>query len=241
MLADSIKAVGVLNPIVVRYDSGKVTLVDGESRLRAVKLALSEGAEIKSIPVITEAQHTSEEDRVASLLTRNTGKPLNFIERGDVFAKLIGYGWTEADIARKTGITGAHVNNIMQLHSAAPSVKKAVEAGKISPSLAVQQIRDHGKDAVKAINAAIEDANAAGKQKATAKNIKTKSKDKAKRDPLAFSRPEAKQMFAAMCDIYFTAEDRSQAMRICRNVFEDVVGSEWKAIATSYHKEINAE
>ena len=235
-LAESIAAVGVLNPLVIRYVNSKAILVDGESRLRAVKQAIRNGAEIKAVPVVTEAKHISEEERIASLLSRNTGKPLTMLERGEVFARLKNFGWTDADIARKTGITGAHVSNIMTLHTAPAAVKALVVAGQIAPSQAVQTIRDHGTDAAKVLKEAVKHSDDG---KITAKQITAQpTKKKDKRNPLAFGRTDALGMFGALCDIYFTGGDRrSQGM--ARNVLEDIIGSDWKAVAHEYHLEHN--
>lgn len=235
-LAESIKAVGVQNPLVIRYVNGKAILVDGESRLRAVKKAIKDGAEIKTIPVIQEGKHVSEEDRIASLLSRNTGKPLNMVERGEVFARLKNFGWTDADIARKTGITGAHVSNILTLHTAPAAIKQMVTHEQVSASTAIQTLREHEpQEAVKVLKEA---AKQSDNGRVTARNLPSPSKKREKRNPLAFGRTDALGMFGALCDIYFNGGDR-RTQGIARNVFEDIIGSDWKAVAHAYHKEHN--
>lgn len=232
-LAASIRIVGVQNPLVVRFAEGKAILVDGESRLRAVKQAIKEGAEIKSVPVIAEARHVSEEDRIASLLSRNTGKPLNMIERGEVFARLKNFGWTDADIATKTGITGAHVANILTLHSAPLAIKTMVTQAQVSATTALQTLREHEpQEAVKVLR------EAAKTGRVTAKDLPPATKKREKRNPLAFGRTDALNMFGTLCDIYFTSGDR-RAQTMCRNTFEDIIGSDWKTIAHTYHTEHN--
>ncbi len=242
-LATSIAAVGVQNPLVVRFEKGRIILVDGESRLRATMRAIKDGAEIKTIPVIQEEKHVSDEDRVASLLSRNTGKPLSFIERGNVFARLKNFGWSDQDIARKTGITQAHVSNIMTLHAAPAGVKKMVESGKVSSSLAVQMIRDHGEDAAQILReVAAED----GKSHITAKDvehieptIEKKARGKKGEKIDFFGRGNAKQYLLGICDIYFNARELSspQVQGICRNIMEDVLGADWKTIAKQFFEE----
>lgn len=236
-LSQSIAALGVQNPLVVRYEKGRVVLVDGECRLRATMKAIKDGAEIKTVPVITEPAHTSEEGRIVELLTRNTGKQLNMLERGEVFARLKNFGWTDADIAKKTGITGAHVSNILTLHTAPVAVKTMVAQGQIAPTLAVQAIRDHGAEAPKVLK---EVAKSSDNGKVTTKTLETVKPKvrKEKRNPLAFGRQDALSMFGALCDIYFTSGDR-RAQGMCRNVFEDIIGDDWKAVAHAYHKEHN--
>jgi ParB/RepB/Spo0J family partition protein len=235
-LAASIKAVGVQTPLMVRFKEGKFFLVDGESRLRAVKLAIKEGAEIKTVPVIQEGKHIGEVERVASLLSHNSGKQLNALERGDVFSRLKAYGWSDLDIAAKTGITAAHVSNILLLHAGPPAVQKLVIEGKASPTLAIQAIRDHGDDAAKVLKDAVASAAAAGKEKATAKDVAEPTKKKVKRDPLAFSRGDATQFFGGMVVGYSEKDlDRPAMLRIFRNIFEDILGEDWKNIVKDYY------
>lgn len=243
-LASSIAAVGVQNPLVVRFQKGEVFLVDGECRLRATMQAIKDGAEIKTVPVIQEPAHTSETDRIVELLTRNTGKQLNILERGEIFKRLKDFGWSDADIAKKTGITQAHVSNIMTLHEAPQQIKAAVEKQIIAPSMAIQLIRDHGDSAAKVLKEVVAEAKEDGKTKITAKDVEhiKPSVKKEKRDPLAFGRTEAKQFFAGLCEIYFEKDvERSQALTICRNIFEDTLGADWKAVAKAFHNEVNHE
>lgn len=236
-LSDSIKAVGVQNPLVVRFTGGRPILVDGESRLRAVRKAIKDGADIKTIPVVQEGKHVSEEERVASLVTRNTGKQLTMLERGDVFARLKSFGWSDSEIAKKTGITAAHVSNIMALHTAPQQVKAMVAQGQVSSSQAVQVIREHGADAASVLK---EVAKSSDNGKVTAKSMEhvKPTTRREKRNPLAFGRTDALSMFGALCDVYFTSGDR-RAQGMCRNVFEDIIGSDWKTVAHAYHKEHN--
>lgn len=239
-LAQSIAAVGVQNPLVVRYKDGKAILVDGESRLRAVKQAIKHGADIKTIPVIVEPAHTSEEDRIVELLTRNSGKQLNFLERGEVFARLKNFGWSDADIARKTGITQAHVSNIMALHSAPAPIRKMVAENKVAPTLAVEMIRTHGDEAGKVLKEVSASSDNGKVTKKHVADIKPKVR-KDKRDPFAFGRTEAKQFLAAITDIYFNVRELTepQIQGVCRNVMEDTLGADWKALAKAYNEEVN--
>lgn len=242
-LASSIAANGVQNPLVVRFTKGEAWLVDGECRLRATMQAIKNGADIKTVPVIQEPQHTSEEDRIVELLTRNSGKQLNFLERGEVFTRLKNFGWTDAQIAQKTGITQAHVSNIMALHTAPKEIKKAVADGTVSSSTAIQLIRDHGEDAPKVLKEVAAEAKHDGKAKITAKDMEhiKPSRQKEKRDPFAFTKTDAKDMLAALCDIYFNVGELTerQIQTVCRNVFEDKLGADWKAIASEYNAEVN--
>ncbi|MHB8148482.1 MAG: ParB/RepB/Spo0J family partition protein [Vulcanimicrobiaceae bacterium] len=241
-LAESIKAVGVQVPIKVRFTNGEFFLVDGESRLRATLLAIADGAPIKTIPAVQEAKFVSEAERVAGLLTHNSGKRLNQIERGEAFARLARFGWTETEIAQKTGITPSYVTSILLLHAAPTTVKRLVLDGKVSSTVAIQAIRAHGDNAVAVLEGAVADAAASGKAKATSKNIPEQPRTKAKRDPFSFSKSEAKELLYGLTAIYFAGKDAtaSQNMGVCRNIFENHFGDNWKEIAREFHRSMEA-
>ena len=245
-LADSIKEVGVQTPLIVRFVNGEFYLVDGESRLRATLLAIKEGAPIKSVPAIQEGKGVSEIERVASLITRNTGKRLTMLEQGDVFARLQKLGWKDKEIAVKTGMTPANVSNIMQLHSAPEKLKKAVAEGKASGTLAVQMIREHGPDkALSALSDAMAQASFEGKDKVTAKHVApNKSKKKTARAPFSFTSTEAKSIFGGLVDLYnnyLPGTENRKARQVCINVFENLYGEDWKTHVKQFTEEYAGE
>lgn len=171
-LADSIKEVGVLNPLIVRWRNSKIYLVEGHCRIMAIRLAKSEGCEIKKVRAVQEQAGMNDDDRIVSLFIRNSGKPLNALEQGKVFSRLLGLGWTEAQIARKCGLSAGHVGNILSLHEAPHAVRELVANGSVAPTLAITSMRDHGpEEAVTVLTGAIEAAKANGKSRATAKDV----------------------------------------------------------------------
>ncbi len=133
---------------------------------------MSEGCEIKSVIAIQQQAGMNEEDRIVSLFIRNSGKNLTALEQGKVFSRLLGLGWTEAQIARKCGLSAGHVGNILSLHEAPHAVRELVANGSVAPTLAITSMRDHGPDeAVSVLTGAIEAAKANGKSRATAKDV----------------------------------------------------------------------
>ena len=177
-LADSIKEIGVQEPVTVYLKNDVPILTNGHCRLMAVKLAISEGAEIAAIPARAEERYANDADRVLGMLTRNGGKPLSFLEQAEVVKRLMGYGWTDASIAKKTGYSSTHIGNLISLSAAPVEITNMVAAGEVSATLAVNTVRKEGallagpklKDAVKV-------AKESGKSKATAKHVaKTEGK-----------------------------------------------------------------
>ena len=140
-LACSIAEIGVQQPLTVYLDDDKVYLSDGHCRLNAVKLAVSRGAEIKAVPCRVEERYASEADRVLAMITRNSGKSLTPLEKSKVIKQLLGFGWTEKEIASKIGVSVGYVYQLLEVQTLPKEVKQAVAEGQISASLAVQETK----------------------------------------------------------------------------------------------------
>jgi ParB-like chromosome segregation protein Spo0J len=154
-------------------------IVAGHRRLLAVRELLEEGVEIKAVPVL--AVRMSEEALALDLIVSNDGEPLNQIEQGEVFQRLINYGWFVEEIATKTGKSGTHVQNCLAVYALPVEAKKKVFAGEMSSSQLLKMSREHGngKDLTKKVEEAVTTAKAEGKTKATAKTVaKSEGKEK---------------------------------------------------------------
>lgn len=177
MLADSIKANGFypdkpLSGFVAREDGVDVIyLTDGHSRLAGGDLAVSEGSEIDTYPVVVKPRGTSMEDLTVALYTSNTGKPLTPIETAAVCKRLVGYGLTEKAIATRLNLTKRYVDDLLALIGAPTAVRTLVTTGQVSASNAISAIREHGDKAASKLNAAVDTAQAQGGKKATAKHM----------------------------------------------------------------------
>lgn len=171
LLADSIKQIGVQEPLTVYMRDNTPVLTNGHCRLAAVKLAISEGAEIKAVPVRTEERYANEADRVLSLITRNSGKPLAALEQAEVVKRLMGFGWSEQEIVKKTGFSTTHLDNLMKLSAAPVAVTELVKNGKVSARLAMDTLRSDGDQAAETLRTAVETAEQSGKSRATAKHL----------------------------------------------------------------------
>ncbi len=177
MLADSIKEVGVLEPLTGYLKEGKPVLTNGHCRLLAVKLARSEGAEIKLVPFRNEPKTSNEADRTLSMLTRNSGKPLTGIEQAGVIKRLLAFGWSQTEISKKTGFTPPHIGNLLTLAGAPVAVQEMVKQGKVSATLATEVVKSDGPEkATEVLKDAVGDAESKGKKKATKKNVETVEK-----------------------------------------------------------------
>lgn len=168
-LADSIKEIGVQEPVTVYQKGDTIILTNGHCRLMAVRLAISEGADILSIPCRVEDRYSNDADRVLSLITRNSGKPLSPLEQSSVIKRLTAFGWSVAQIATKTGFSVSHVNNLLVLSGAPAAVTDMVSQGQVSATAAVKTIRKHKEKATEVLQTAKTTAGAG--KKVTEKHI----------------------------------------------------------------------
>jgi ParB-like chromosome segregation protein Spo0J len=176
-LADSIASVGVQEPVTVYMKGDTVVLTNGHCRLMAVRLAMSEGADIKSIPCRVEDRYSNDADRVLSLITRNSGKPLSPLEQSNVVKRLIAFGWVVSQIASKTGFSVSHVNDLLVLGAAPASVTTMVANGEVSATTAVKTIRKHKDNAPEKLLEGRTAATASGSSRVTEKHLKSPTSD----------------------------------------------------------------
>jgi ParB family chromosome partitioning protein len=110
-LADSIRARGVLQPIVVRpLPGGRYELVAGERRLRAAGIA-----ELALIPAIV--RETDDAERLELALIENMARAdLNPVEEARACATLVDdLGMSKEEVARRVGRSRVAVSNLIRM------------------------------------------------------------------------------------------------------------------------------
>jgi predicted GNAT family acetyltransferase len=138
-------------------------LTNGHCRLAAVRLAISEGADIKGVPVRVEERQVDDARRTLSLLTRNAGKPLSMIEQAIPVRRLLDYGWSDKEIAAKAGFSLSKVKDLIALCGADTEVKEMIDQGKVSPTTVARTIRKRGHQKAKEVlKDAVQEADESG-------------------------------------------------------------------------------
>jgi ParB family transcriptional regulator, chromosome partitioning protein len=151
-LAESIKARGVLQPIVVRpLPGGSYELIAGERRLRAAKLA-----DLTTIPAVI--RDTDEQERLELALIENMARAdLNPVEEARACATLVDdLGLTKEELGRRVGRSRAAVSNLIRLLELPDEVLASIGDGNLSEGhgRALLRVKDHvarrrlGRDAV---------------------------------------------------------------------------------------------
>jgi len=100
----SIRAMGVLQPLLVRPTEDGFEVVAGQRRLNACRI-LAEEADIAPIPCLIMAEGDDAAAIEASLAENIERLPMDEVDQYKAFAKLIKEGRDPADIASSFGIT----------------------------------------------------------------------------------------------------------------------------------------
>ena len=127
-LAESIRQVGLLQPVVVRAAGpGRYELIMGERRWRA-----SQRAGLTEIGAIVK--HTQDNELLRDALIENLHRQqLDPLEEAAAYQQLLDdFGATHEELARKIGRSRPHITNTLRLLNLPPAVQKRVAAGVLS-------------------------------------------------------------------------------------------------------------
>ena len=127
-LSESIREVGVLQPIVVRrLTPGQYELVMGERRCRASKLA-----GLESIPAIVKT--TSDNDMLRDALLENLHRvALNPLEEAAAYQQMIDeFGLTQQQLSKSISKSRPQIANTLRLLNLPVTVQKKVASGVLS-------------------------------------------------------------------------------------------------------------
>ena len=125
-LAESIKAQGVIQPIVVRETAAGFEIIAGERRWRASQLA-----GLDEIPVVV--REVDDRTVVAMALIENIQREdLNPLEEAQALQRLIDeFDLTHAEAADAVGRSRAAVSNLLRLLELPPAIRALLEAGRL--------------------------------------------------------------------------------------------------------------
>ena len=126
-LADSIKKNGLIQPITVVRNKDRFSIVAGERRWRASKIA---GLEL--IPVLIKNIQSAEMLEYA-LIENIQRENLNIIEEAEGYLRLMGeFGYTQEELSNVVNKSRSHVANILRLNTLPEFIKQKMIDGSLS-------------------------------------------------------------------------------------------------------------
>jgi len=141
-LAQSVKARGLLQPVIVRRADEGYELVAGERRLEACRMA-----GLDALPAIV-VEATNREMLEMALIENLQREDLNPIDEARAYRRLREeFGLTQEEIAARVGKDRASVANQLRLLQLAPEVQEHVSRGTLSAGhgRALLGAREHGR------------------------------------------------------------------------------------------------
>jgi ParB family chromosome partitioning protein len=132
-LAESIKQVGILQPVLVRAKGKKFEIVCGERRFRASILA-----DTKTIPAIVRAM-SDDEALEFSIIENLQRKDVSPIEEAAAYKRLADTGrYDTASLAVRFGKSDTYIRNRMRLNELTDGIQELVNGDGISMTVALE-------------------------------------------------------------------------------------------------------
>lgn len=126
-LAESIKAQGVIQPLIVTAQNGHYELIAGERRLRAAKIA-----GLTQVPIVVR-KVSDQEQFVVALIENIQREDLNPIEEARAYKRLIDeFGLTQEQLSGMIGKGRVVIANTLRLLNLPQNIQDAVAQGSIS-------------------------------------------------------------------------------------------------------------
>ena len=139
-LSDSIRQVGLIQPLVVRRMDGFYELVAGERRLRACKLL-----GLKEVPCLVQQDVYEEDSAMMALIENLQRENLHYLEEAECYATLLStYNLKQEELAERVGKSQSSIANKLRVLRLSPTVKKAMTDAKMTErhARALLRIRD---------------------------------------------------------------------------------------------------
>jgi ParB family transcriptional regulator, chromosome partitioning protein len=209
-LAESIRARGLLQPIVVRtLPGGRYELLAGERRLRAARIA-----ELESVPALV--READERDQLDIALAENMARvDLNAVDEARACATLVeDLGLTKEEVGRRVGRSRVAISNLIRLLDLPEEALELIERGELSEGhgRAILLCKDHSARRALALEAR-DGAWSVRETERRARETQTGEAQRRSRGPRAVIHPDLEEALAAAEDALSAAFGREVKVR----------------------------
>jgi ParB family chromosome partitioning protein len=137
-LAASIRAKGVIQPLIVRpADKDRYEVIAGNRRLAAIARLVKDKVHAKSWPVPVVVRNEDDAEALDTSLAENDCRlPMHAVDRFEAFARLAEKGLSEPEIAARYGLAERQVKQSLALGRLAAPIREAWRKGKIDAKTA---------------------------------------------------------------------------------------------------------
>ncbi|MDP2000119.1 MAG: hypothetical protein Q8K22_11080 [Rhodoferax sp.] len=154
-------------------------VTEGGCRLEALHLAISEGYQTDTVPVVLQDKATTIEDLTIALVRSNDGKRFTTLELAISVKRLFKYGLSVPTIAEKLDFTVEYVNQLLNIAGAPLLIRQMIGSGEVPAAVALETLRNHGNEAAVILTTAVTAAKANGKTGITRKHLPDQIRKKA--------------------------------------------------------------
>lgn len=150
----------------------RILVTDGHCRLKALHIAIAEGAEISLVPVVLKDRTTTQEDLLFAMVRSNDDtRKFTPLELSIILKRLYRYKFSEKAIAARMGISEEYVTQLLTIAGAPATIREMIAQGEVPIAVALQSIRTHGVQAGSVLQEAVTQAKAKGQSKITRKDL----------------------------------------------------------------------